>query len=129
MSEEANKAVQDYFLGTDEELVNYINAGDFDGLVANAKEIVKTGLDFLFFDGSISNYKKSQVNKDSISFVVKELVNYISVVSELAPGFVQEMDPKYDQVSVYLSDEFIDQFDEIGAEYNIPEEETELVIK
>ena len=116
VSEEAETAVNDYFASIEEVLVDYINNGDFEGLVVNAQDTVKLAMDFLFFEGSIEGYTKYQVGRQTLEDTVFRINNYIEVVEELSPGFLTNMDPKYNECTIYLSNEFIDDYDSIGAE-------------
>lgn len=114
ISEEAEQSVNSFFASIEEVLVDYINNGDMEGLVINAQDTVKLAMDFLFFNGSVNGFTKEQVSRQTISDTIFRLNNYIQVVEEISPGFLTNMDPRYDECTIYLSDEFIDDFNSIG---------------
>ena len=116
ISEEAEESVNNYFANIEEVLVNYINNGDYEGLVINAQETVKLAMDFLFFGGKINGYTKEQVSRATLEGVVYRINNYIQIVDELSPGFLTNMEPRYNECSIYLGNEFIDDFNSIGYE-------------
>jgi hypothetical protein len=116
ISEEAEQSVNNYFAAIEEELVDYINNADFEGLVINAQDTVKIAMDFLFFGGEINGYNKKQVGRQTLEDTVFRINNYIEVVEDISPGFLTNMDPKYDECTIYLNNEFIDDYDSIGAQ-------------
>lgn len=126
LNEEANQAVLDYFLQTDEILVDFINGGDEDDLTIKTQGVVAEIMDFLFFGGSISNYKKEQVSKETLETVMDNLNLYIEQINEWVPFFMNTMEPKYQEAYLYLDPVYVDQLDEKTQEImeNIEEEET-----
>ena len=110
----------------DEEIINYINEGNFEGAVNSLSNKITTALDFLFYNGKINEHTKKEVDKDTIVFIIGELNNNIAIANDLAPDWKANLSAKYVEAMEFLDAKYIDKFDAIGEEIkkNNPEEAT-----
>lgn len=125
-SEEAISYIKEMFANLDTTMVDGINNGDFENTANSIKEAVIESIDFLFFEGKIDKYTKNQVDRDTIVFIINQLNNYMSIANDLSAGCMETLPAKYLEAKLYISEEYIDKFDELGAEIikNLPEEQT-----
>ena len=116
INEEYNQADRDvisYFSKAKEEMQRYLASDDYANLKAEAKSIVVTGIDFLFYDGTIKGHTRKELTEKGKESVIKYCEDALLFLDEYFPGFSDTFGSKYTKAKEFLSEKFAYALDKV----------------
>ena len=110
---QADKDVLSYFSRAKEEMQRYLASDDYANLKAKAKSIVVTGIDFLFYDGTIMGHTRNELTEKGKETVIKSGEEALLFLDDYFPGFSDSFEYKYSRAKEFLSEKFVNVLDKV----------------
>lgn len=104
----ADRSVLSYFSDAREAIRNYTNSSDYTNLKSKAKSLVITGIDFLFYDGTIKGYTRKQLTEKGKEYVMKYIADTLTELDYYFPGISDTILDKYGAAKEYIKSKFKD---------------------
>lgn len=109
----ADREVISYFNEAKEQMREYLNSDDYTNLKAKAKSIVVTGVDFLFYDGTIKGFTRKELTEKGKEEIILSVAEAFDFIDEYYPGFSDSFGSKYTKVKEFLSEKFAGALDKV----------------
>lgn len=109
----ADRAVISYFQEAKNKMQEYLASDDYINLKAKAKSIVVTGIDFLFYDGTIKGFTRKELTEKGKEEIINSVSETFEFIDEYYPGFSESLGSKYNRAKEYLSEKFVMVLDKV----------------
>ena len=106
-----DQVVTGYFDSELRDMNNYLASDDYDNLKSKAKEIITTGIDFLFFDGTINGIDKDKVSEEAKKSIMLNITSTLDFIDEFYPGFSTSFGIKYLKAKEFLNEKYLGALD------------------
>ncbi len=102
----ADRSVISYFSDARELLRNYTNSSDYTNLKSKAKSLVITGIDFLFYDGTIKGYTRKELTEKGKAYIMQYIADTLEELDYYFPGMSDTILSKYGVAKEYIKEKF-----------------------
>ena len=109
----ADKSVMSYFSEAKEQMQQYLNRDDYNSLKEKAKSVVVTGIDFLFYDGTIKGFTRQELTEKGKEEIIASTAEMFIFLDQYFPGFSESFEAKYIKAKEFLSGKFASALDKV----------------
>lgn len=107
------KKTFDYFSSDLEEVEGMIQMKELEQVKCKAKEVFITGVDFIFYGGSIKGVTFSELTEEGKKITMDNLESLGEMVDQVIPGWREELSDKYSVASEFVDDMYLSALDKI----------------
>lgn len=100
-----NKEV-DYFENSKIEIRQLLDSQQYESAKSKAKEVIKTGIDFIFYDTKIKGISFDELKEESKKVTYENLNIIDGWIMEIFPNYKEELEEKYQFVSGFISEKY-----------------------
>lgn len=102
----ADNAVISYFDSIQNKISEYKVNLDYNSLKSKAKELIITGIDFLFYDGTIKGYTRKDLTEKGKEHIMNYIASTLEDLETIYPGITDIILNKYGTAKDYLKEKF-----------------------
>ena len=103
---QADRSVISYFSDAKNVIKEYVASDDFTNLKSKAKNLVITGIDFLFYDGTIKGYTRKELTEKGKEYVMQTIADTLELLEKYYPGLSDTILEKYGKAKDFLKEKF-----------------------
>lgn len=107
-----NKEV-DYFENAKIEIRKLLDSKQYESAKAKAKEVIKTGIDFIFYDTTIKGISFDELKEESKKVTYENLSIIDGWIMDIFPNYKEELEEKYQMVSGFVNEKYYSLKDQI----------------
>ena len=110
---EADRRVLSYISDAKEKMQEYLQKDEITLLKSKAKSLVVTGIDFLFYDGTIKGFTRKELTSKGKEEVMNSISETLYFIDTYYPGFSSTFGEKYTKAKEYVSEKFVGLLDKV----------------
>ena len=108
-----SSSISEYFAEAKEDITSYFESEDWQKLQKKGKNIITTGIDFIFFDEPINDIYFDDLTEEGKKTVLSAINTTIDYVYNLKPSLFNNLGEKYQVAKSFVSEKYLDAIDSI----------------